>query len=46
MMKGYLDNNNSVPSSVSVSGLPTAFKLYDVIVYFDGANGSATLVSS
>jgi hypothetical protein len=46
MMKGYLDDNNTAANSVSVSGLPAAFKLYDVIVYFDGANGSATRASN
>ena len=46
MMKGYLDDNNTVPNSVSVSGLPAAFNLYDVIVYFDGANGTATRASN
>ena len=50
MMKGYLDNSNTVPSTISVSGLPPTFRHYDVIVYFDGGNaaltGGATTVSN
>jgi hypothetical protein len=47
IMKGYLDNNNTVPNSVVVSGLPASFKRYDVIVYFDGGNeAGATRVSN
>jgi endoglucanase len=46
MMKGYLDNNNTVPSTVSVTGLPASFGRYDVYVYFDGDNGSATRVGN
>ncbi len=50
MMKGYLDNSNTVPSTVSISGLPPQFKHYDVIAYFDGGNapltGGATTVSN
>ncbi|HZU08933.1 MAG TPA: cellulase family glycosylhydrolase [Pseudacidobacterium sp.] len=38
MMKGYLDNNNVQPNTVQVAGLPSSFKNYDVIVYFDGGN--------
>ena len=36
MMKGYLDSSNTVPNTVSVSGVP--WKKYDVIAYFDGGN--------
>lgn len=46
MMKGYLDNSNTLPNSVTVSGLPVKFTKYDVIVYFDGDNGTATRVSN
>lgn len=46
LMKGYLDSNNTAPNSVAVTGLPNDFKLYDVYVYFDGDNGSATRTSS
>ncbi|HTW48679.1 MAG TPA: hypothetical protein VMD92_12070 [Acidobacteriaceae bacterium] len=46
MMAGYLDNNNTVPNTVEVSGLPANFGLYDVYVYFDGDNGSATRVAN
>lgn len=46
MMKGYLDDSNTVPNTISVSGLPATFGLYDVYVYFDGSNGSATRTSN
>ncbi len=46
MMKGYLDNSNTVPSTVSVAGLPASFRRYDVYVYFNGDNGSATRVGN
>lgn len=41
MMKGYQDSSNTVPTVIHVSGLPASFGRYDVIVYFDGANGGA-----
>lgn len=41
MMKGYLDNSNTAPNMLQVTGLPTSFKRYDVIVYFDGGNESS-----
>ena len=40
MMKGYQDSSNTVPVQVKVSGIP--FESYDVYVYFDGANGTAS----
>ncbi|MGB6690772.1 MAG: Ig-like domain-containing protein [Terracidiphilus sp.] len=46
MMKGYLDNNNTIPNTVSVTGLPASFRRYDVYVYFNGDNGSATRVGN
>jgi hypothetical protein len=46
MMKGYLDNSNTVPNIVSVAGLPASFVRYDVYVYFNGINGSATRVGN
>jgi endoglucanase len=46
MMKGYLDNSNTVPTIVSVAGLPASFVRYDVYVYFTGNNGSATRVGN
>jgi endoglucanase len=46
MMIGYLDNNNTVPNTVSVAGLPAGFGHYDVYVYFNGDNGSATRVGN
>ncbi|HEX4165842.1 MAG TPA: cellulase family glycosylhydrolase [Bryobacteraceae bacterium] len=42
LMKGYLDNSNSVPNTVTVSELPPKYSNYDVIVYFDGGNESGT----
>ncbi|WP_158615529.1 cellulase family glycosylhydrolase [Acidipila sp. EB88] len=41
MMRGYLDSSNTLPNSVSVSGLPASFAIYDVVVYFDGANAGS-----
>ena len=38
MMKGYLDNSDTVPNTVSVTGLPKKFAKYDVVAYFDGGN--------
>jgi endoglucanase len=46
MMAGYLDNSNTVPNTVEVAGLPPGFAHYDVYVYFDGDNGSATRVAN
>ncbi|BCU79451.1 autotransporter-associated beta strand repeat-containing protein [Luteolibacter sp. LG18] len=42
MMKGYLDTNNTSTTTVTVSGLPSAFTGagYDVYVYTDGDTGS------
>jgi hypothetical protein len=40
LMKGYLDNGNEGTTTVTVSGLPAS--TYDVYVYADGDNGSAT----
>lgn len=42
MMKGYQDNSNTVPTTLHVRGLPDSFGRYDVIVYFDGANGKVS----
>jgi hypothetical protein len=41
MMRGYLDNANTIPNTETISGLPSSFRLYDVIVYFDGGNGAS-----
>ena len=38
MMKGYLDNSDTAPNTVSVAGLPKKFATYDVVAYFDGGN--------
>ncbi len=40
MMRGYLDSSNTIPNTEAVSGLPSSFKMYDVIVYFYGGNDS------
>ena len=40
MMRGYLDSSNTLPNTEAVSGLPSSFKMYDVIVYFYGGNDS------
>ncbi len=42
MMKGYLDTGHGDATTVSVSGLPADANGYDVYVYTDGSNGSAT----
>jgi endoglucanase len=39
MMKGYLDDSNISFTAVQITGIPGT---YDVYVYFDGGNGSAT----
>lgn len=46
MMKGYLDTYSGSTSTVTVSNLPAAYTSggYDVYVYTDGSNGSATRV--
>ena len=40
MMKGYLDTGSGGATTVTVSGLPAG--VYDVYVYVDGDNGSAS----
>ncbi|HVV01474.1 MAG TPA: YHYH protein, partial [Verrucomicrobiae bacterium] len=46
MMKGYLDVTNGSTGTITVSGLPSTISSgYDVLVYFDGANGSAGRVA-
>jgi hypothetical protein len=42
MMLGYLDNGNADPTTATVSGLPGSATGYNVYVYAEGANGSAT----
>ncbi len=42
MMKGYLDTGNSTTTTVSVAGLPVHAGGYQVYVYADGDNGSAS----
>ena len=44
MMKGYLDNNNTSITTVTVTGLPAA--AYDVYVYSDGDNKAYTRTAS
>jgi len=46
MMRGYLDTYSGSTSTVTVSSLPSSItsKGYDVYVYSDGSNGSATRV--
>jgi hypothetical protein len=47
MMKGYLDVTDTDTGTVTVANLPDSIAggSYDVIVYFDGANGSAGRVA-
>ena len=42
MMKGYLDTGNTTTTTVTVAGLPSSAAGYQVYVYADGDNGSAT----
>jgi hypothetical protein len=42
MMKGYLDDHSGNPTTVTVSGLPANANGYQVYVYADGDNGTAT----
>jgi hypothetical protein len=42
MMKGYLDTANTTTTTVNVSGLPSSASGYQVYVYADGDNLSAT----
>ena len=42
LMQGYLDTSDSSTTTVTVNGVK--FPLYDIIVYGDGDNGSATRV--
>lgn len=44
LMSGYLDDKNGTATTVKVAGLPSAN--YDVIVYADGDNGTATRAGS
>ncbi|MFA7369815.1 MAG: PEP-CTERM sorting domain-containing protein, partial [Kiritimatiellales bacterium] len=41
MMRGYLDNNAEHATTVTVSGLEALNGTYSVVVFIDGANGSA-----
>ncbi len=42
MMKGYLDTGSNTTTTVTVAGLPASSGGYQVYVYADGDNGSAT----
>jgi len=42
MMKGYLDTSSNSTTTVTVAGLPASSGGYQVYVYADGDNGSAT----
>jgi endoglucanase len=46
MMKGYLDSSNTVPNTVSMAGLPSGFRRYDVYVYFNGGTTTSTRVGN
>lgn len=43
MMKGYVDVTNGATGTITVTNIPGSISggSYDVLVYFDGANGSA-----
>jgi len=42
MMRGYLDNMNGDPTTVTVTGLPSNANGYAVYVYADGDNGTVS----
>jgi hypothetical protein len=42
MMRGYLDTGGGNPTTINVSGLMSCPTGYDIYVYFDGDNASAT----
>ncbi len=44
LMRGFLDVFGGTPGTVTVAGIP--FSTFDVIVYFDGANGNQAQVMS
>ncbi|GEM_PF-612178 len=46
MMRGYLDDMNGNPTTVNVSGLPSNANGYNIYLYADGSNGSATRTGS
>ncbi len=46
VMKGYLDDSNTVPNTASVAGLPASFRSYDVYVYFNGGTTTSTRVGN
>ena len=46
MVRGYLDTGSQNPSTVNISGLPTSSTGYDVYIYTDGDNGSATVTAT
>jgi len=43
LIRGYLDTGDATTNTLTVSGIK--FPLYDVIIYSDGDNGSATRVA-
>jgi hypothetical protein len=46
MMHGYLDTANQDPTTVNITGLPSSSTGYDIYVYTDGDNGSATVTAT
>jgi hypothetical protein len=42
MMRGYIDTLNQTSTTVNVSGLPVSSTGYDIYVYTDGDNATAT----
>ena len=46
MMQGYLDNGNQNSTTVNVAGLPASATGYDVYVYTDGDNDTATVTGT
>lgn len=46
MMRGYLDTTNTSVTTIAVSSLPAVANGYDVYVYIDGDNGTASRSAS
>jgi hypothetical protein len=46
MMRGYLDTINQNPTTVNISGLPASSTGYDIYIYTDGDNGTATVTAT
>jgi hypothetical protein len=46
MMRGYLDTGGGNPTTINIAGLPASLSGYDVYLYTDGDNGSASKMAT